>query len=264
VALLPTLITLGNGVCGMMSIFRTAQALLGNERLYQQAAWLILVAMIFDALDGFVARLTRTASSFGAMLDSLCDLVTFGVAPAFLVFGLTRAPGTPDLIRDQVIPTVAVLYAMCALIRLARFTVETAPDESSHREFAGLPSPAAAGIVAGAVLASFSSELRSISPSTTTILSGALPGLTLATAVLMVSRVKYAHVINKLLRGKHRFVTLIEISLAVALAVIFREIAIFTAFAAYGLTGPAFWIRRRLSRKPLPPSAQPEKDRTLP
>lgn len=250
VALLPTLITLGNGVCGVAAIFKIGLALQGgkSELYFKQAAWLILVAMIFDALDGFVARMTRTTSSFGAMLDSLCDLVTFGVAPGFLVFGVTRTSGGPGFVRDQVIPAVGVLYAMCALIRLARFTVETTPDESSHREFAGLPSPAAAGIVAAGVLASMSRQVPSADARM--IVASAIPGLALASAVLMVSRVKYAHVINKLLRGKHRFVTLIEITLAVTLAVMFGEAAIFLAFFGYGITGPLFWVKRRVSRKP--------------
>lgn len=263
VALLPTLITLGNGVCGVAAIFKIGLALQGDksELYFKQAAWLILIAMIFDALDGFVARMTRTTSSFGAMLDSLCDLITFGVAPGFLVFGVTRTPGGPDFVRDQVIPAVGVLFAMCALIRLARFTVETTPDESSHREFAGLPSPAAAGVVAAAVLASLSRQV--LSADLKIAIAGAVPGLALATAVLMVSRVKYAHVINKLLRGKHRFVTLIEITLAVTLAVMFKEAAIFLAFFGYGLSGPLFWVKRRLSRKP-GASPAPEKDKNVP
>lgn len=263
VALLPTLITLGNGVCGVMAIFKVGMALHGDrvEGNFQSAAWFILGGMVFDALDGFAARMTRTTSTFGAMLDSLCDLVTFGVAPGFLIFGLTRSADGPAFIRDQVIPAIGVLYAMCALIRLARFTVETTPDESSHREFAGLPSPAAAGIVAAAVLASMSKQMHEISM--TSAIAGALPGLAFASAVLMVSRVKYAHVINKLLRGKRRFVTLVEIGLAVTLVVIFREVAFFLAFLGYGMMGPLLWVKRRVVRKPAAAPA-PEKDRNLP
>jgi CDP-diacylglycerol--serine O-phosphatidyltransferase len=257
IALLPTLITLGNGICGVMAIFKIGTGMTEHlDKHFTAAGWLILGGMVFDALDGFVARMTRTTSSFGAMLDSLCDLVTFGVAPGFLVFGVTRSAGGPELVRDHVIPAIGVLFAMCALIRLARFTVETTPDESSHREFAGLPSPAAAGIVAGAVLASLYQPFKELGVAP--VITGSVPGLALASAVLMVSRVKYAHVINKLLRGKHRFVTLVEIALAVTLAVIFREAAFFLAFFAYGLTGPLFWIKRRVSRKPATaPAATP-------
>ena len=122
IALLPTLITLGNGVCGVVAIFKTGQYMAGgNEKIAQAAAWFILAGMIFDALDGFVARLTRTTSSFGAQLDSLCDLVTFGVAPGFLVFAATRGQ-FPDF-WERPVQIVGGLFAMCALIRLARFTV---------------------------------------------------------------------------------------------------------------------------------------------
>ena len=108
-----------------------------------------------------------------------------------------------------------------------------------------------------------SRQLHEIDVNVTLVIASALPGLTLATAILMVSRVKYAHVINKLLRGKHRFVTLVEISLAVTLAVIFREIAFFLAFLGYGIMGPLLWVKRRASRKPVP-VAPPEKDKSLP
>jgi len=258
VALLPTLITLGNGVCGVVAIFKIGEYMAGGPlRVAQQAAWLILVAMIFDALDGFVARLTRTASSFGAQLDSLCDLITFGVAPGFLTYAVTR----PDVNEFWARPVqaVCVLYAMCALIRLARFTVETTPDESAHREFAGLPSPAAAGVMASAVLPAVMPA--DWAPSVARTVHHALPGLALATGILMVSRVKYAHVVNRVLKGRRPFVTLVEIALAVTLFIVFREFAFFIAFFGYAVTGPLFWLKKRLFRKPVPQGQQPEERR---
>ncbi|HEX7901612.1 MAG TPA: CDP-diacylglycerol--serine O-phosphatidyltransferase [Planctomycetota bacterium] len=252
VALLPTLITLGNGVCGVAAIFRIGMGLGENDpKYFYAAAWLILAAMIFDALDGFVARLTKTTSGFGAQLDSLCDLVTFGVAPGFLVFAVSRQTLHIGASHpwDRPVQAVCVLYAMCALIRLARFTVETTPDESSHREFAGLPSPAAAGVVASAVLP------VKVFPEIAPFITQALPGLALAAGILMVSRVRYSHVINRLLRGRRPFVTLIEIALVAVLAVIFREFAFFLAFFLYAATGPLLWLKRRLFRKPAAPLA---------
>ena len=247
IALLPTLITLGNGVCGVVAIFKIGEYMAGGpDRVAQQAAWLILAAMVFDALDGFVARLTRTASSFGAQLDSLCDLITFGVAPGFLTYAVTRNVVNEPWARP--VQAVCVLYAMCALIRLARFTVETAPDESAHREFAGLPSPAAAGVMASAVLPAVT--LAKYAPGLTEVVRQALPGLALATGVLMVSRVKYAHVVNRVLKGRRPFVTLVEITLVVALFIVFREFAFFIAFFGYAVTGPLFWLKKRVSRKP--------------
>jgi CDP-diacylglycerol--serine O-phosphatidyltransferase len=239
-------------VAGVVAIMKIGQGLAQPDRFshFQQAAWCILGAMIFDALDGFVARMTRTASNFGAQLDSLCDLISFGVAPAFLTFALTRdVPG----FWARPVQAVCVLYSMCALIRLARFTVETTPDESAHREFAGLPSPAAAGVVAAAVLPS--RFLDSTYPEVLAAIRASLPGLALATGILMVSRVRYVHVVNKLLRGRRPFVTLIEISLVAALLYQFQEFAFFIAFFGYALSGPALWVKRRLVRPKSPPEA---------
>ena len=258
IALLPTLITLGNGVCGVVAIFKTGQFMAaGNERTAQAAAWLILAAMVFDALDGFVARLTRTASSFGAQLDSLCDLITFGVAPAFLTYAMTR--NTVEDFWARPVQAVCVLYAMCALIRLARFTVETTPDESSHREFAGLPSPAAAGVLASAVLPT--AALSSWSPPLAAVIPHMLPGLALATGILMVSRVKFAHVVNRVLKGKRPFITLVEIVIAAILFNVFREFAFFIAFFGYALSGPLLWMKKQLFRRPAVPAAAPPQER---
>jgi len=258
IALLPTLITLGNGVCGVVAIFKTGQYMAGgNEKIAQSAAWFILAGMIFDALDGFVARLTRTTSSFGAQLDSLCDLITFGVAPAFLTYAMTR--NTVSDFWARPVQAVCVLYAMCALIRLARFTVETTPDESAHREFAGLPSPAAAGVMASAVLPAVA--LYDLAPSLSNIIQNSLPGLGLATGILMVSRVKYAHVVNRVLKGKRPFITLVEIALVIALFSVFREFAFFIAFFGYAVTGPLFWMKKHLLRRPAAATPAPE-DRT--
>jgi len=249
IALLPTLITLGNGVCGVVAIFKIGEFMAGGPvRVAQQAAWLILVAMVFDALDGFVARLTHTASNFGAMLDSLCDLVTFGIAPGFLTYAMTREDVlAPNNFWARPVQAVCVLYSMCALIRLARFTVETAPDESAHREFAGLPSPAAAGVMAAAFLPAVQLDWA---PGLVKSIHAALPGLALATGILMVSRVKYAHVVNRVLKGRRPFITLIELALVIALFFLFREFAFFIAFFGYAVTGPLFWIKKRLFRKP--------------
>ena len=107
------------------------------------AGWLIFLAMIFDALDGHVARLAKTTSDFGAQLDSLCDVVTFGVAPAFLL--VKMCPGF-TFNHSQMVWIIAAAYACCAALRLARFNVET-DDEDDHMNFSGLPSPAAASVV---------------------------------------------------------------------------------------------------------------------
>jgi CDP-diacylglycerol--serine O-phosphatidyltransferase len=237
-------------VCGVAAIYMIGMGLDSHkDKYFHSAAWAILVAMIFDALDGFVARLTRTASPFGAMMDSLCDLITFGVAPSFLVFALSRGlDSTRDSWMERVILAICILYAMCALIRLARFTVETTPDESAHREFAGLPSPAAAGVVASAVLPSRLHE--TLGPEFVRVSGVILPGLALAAGLLMVSRVKYDHVVNRVLKGRRPFITLVEITLVGVLVYLFKEFAFFLGFFGYAVSGPVGWLKNRILRKP--------------
>src|SRR6185369_13231770 len=95
----------------------------------------------------YVARLSRTASKFGGELDSLCDAVSFGVAPAFLVLKL--GPGwEPSRFLHQLLAGIAALYLACTVLRLARFNVDNTPDPSGHKRFRGLPSPGAAGCIA--------------------------------------------------------------------------------------------------------------------
>src|SRR5271163_2766120 len=102
--------------------------------------------MVFDMLDGYVARLSKTASDFGGELDSLCDVVSFGVTPAFLLLKL--GPGWDVPLWHQLLAGIAALYFACTALRLARFNVENNPDPSSHKRFRGLPSPGAAGCIA--------------------------------------------------------------------------------------------------------------------
>src|SRR5262249_35897720 len=95
IAIIPTLLTLGNGVCGFAAILCASRipagASVGADPNFALAGWLIIAAMLFDGLDGYVARLSRTASKFGGELDSLCDAISFGVAPAFLLLRLGPA-----------------------------------------------------------------------------------------------------------------------------------------------------------------------------
>src|SRR5207248_7895554 len=102
--------------------------------------------MVFDVFDGLAARLSRSASNFGGQLDSLCDAISFGAAPAFLLLRLGPSAEKPFL--HQTLAVIATLYVLCAVLRLARFNVENTPDPASHKRFRGLPSPAAAGCLA--------------------------------------------------------------------------------------------------------------------
>lgn len=267
IALLPTVLTLINGICGFYAIIRIAQGLIeagkGNtSNHFHFAAMLILIAMVFDALDGRVARMTKTASNFGAQLDSLCDLVTFGVTPAFLVYAVSQSD---SFLPGRVLEIVSILYLMCALIRLARFNVETDTSEKSHMVFAGLPSPAAAGVIASAVIPwTAFPELGLLRDFSEYILK-ALPIITVGLALLMVSRVAYIHLGNQFLRGVRPFVTLIEFMLLAVVLALLHEFAFFLAFMGYAMVGPTLWIKNRLLRKrnPEKPSTKLDTDDSL-
>src|SRR5437879_2357709 len=110
------MLTLGNAVCGFAAIACANKVDPSNadtNNFFARSGWLIIAAMVFDALDGYVARLSRTASNFGAQLDSLCDAISFGVAPAFLVLKLGPTWETPQL--HQIVSVIATLYMVCAI-----------------------------------------------------------------------------------------------------------------------------------------------------
>ncbi|MCF6284602.1 MAG: CDP-diacylglycerol--serine O-phosphatidyltransferase [Candidatus Hydrogenedentes bacterium] len=149
---LASVMTTMNLYCGIASIF----ASIGSE--FEKAAVFILVGIIFDTLDGAVARITKSTSDFGKELDSLCDIVTFGVAPGVLVF----CSYLPDSVTLHQVLTdnqesiigrtgsyMAIVYIICAALRLARFNTFQA-ERSDY--FTGLPSPAAGGLLASFIL----------------------------------------------------------------------------------------------------------------
>jgi CDP-diacylglycerol--serine O-phosphatidyltransferase len=150
IAILPTLLTLGNAVSGFAAI-AFASRIERNATpeeisfYFRFAGALIVLAMLFDALDGYVARLSKSASDFGAQLDSLCDAISFGVAPAFLLLRLGQVDWAESELARYAVAVVAGLYVVCTILRLARFNLETTTDPASHKRFKGLPSPAAAG-----------------------------------------------------------------------------------------------------------------------
>ncbi len=225
IAVLPSLLTLGNLVCGFHAIRFAA------DGRFMSAAWLVFLAMVFDALDGKVARLTGASSQFGAELDSLADVVSFGIAPAFIVAMLTAAVQSE---HQRLVWLSCMVYAVCAALRLARFNVETGPDEESHRFFRGLPSPAAAGqVVALVVLHYYLKEQFGFYA-----VRHVIPAAAFTAGVLMVSRIRYPHVVNIYLGGHHAFADVVFVVIVVLLMATIKELtlaAAFTLFTAAGL-----------------------------
>lgn len=249
-AVLPSLLTLGNAVCGFGAI--TYAAKVGPERGSTQdlyvAALLVFAAMIFDALDGPVARLSKQTSDFGAQLDSLCDAISFGVAPGFLMLKFA------DVFPARIQWVIGVLYMLCAVLRLARFNVLKASSADPDM-FVGLPSPAAAGTVASLVVVGpalqrwTGEQMSEFSQSTGQFLlkatEASLPMVTLAVACLMVSRVRYPHLFNQLFKGRRSFRHLVKLIFALVIVFAVHELAVPLIFCYYALSGPCRWLYLR-------------------
>src|SRR5882762_9931472 len=205
---LPSLATLGNAICGFGAIYIAGldPATAGSDSLTQffafhrftAAAYLIFLAMVFDALDGRLARFTRHTTDFGGQLDSLADVISFGVAPPFLALQLFRHEiiNLPVAV-SRLIWAFGAIYLSCAALRLARFNVSNEHGEQHHFSFLGLPSPGAAGTVAAFVLMQQALEAHSRwMPSlgtTVRVCIWLLPPIVLMTGLLMVSALRYPH-----------------------------------------------------------------------
>ena len=240
IGVLPSLMTLGNLLCGFISMMQTA-----NGR-YEMAAWLILAAMIFDALDGKLARMTKGTSNFGAELDSLSDMITFGAAPAFLAAFMSSS------LRSKLAWVVGAMFLISVALRLARFNVETQPGEEHHRYFKGLPSPAGAGFVASLVILHFDLLQQGYEIE---FIVKALPYLTLAISVLMITGVRYLHVLNTVLKDQKPFEYLAQLVFLVVFAALTYPFSVPLLFGVYVVSGP-FTTLRMLLTKPVAATAQ--------
>lgn len=253
IAVFPTLFTLGNLVCGFFAVVVASRVDapksvtpemvdLNNVAL---SAWLIFVAMIFDGLDGYVARLSRATSDFGAQLDSLCDVVSFGVAPAFLLVKI--CPQFAFMHREAVW-IIAASFAVCAALRLARFNVETG-DDDSHLYFTGLPSPAGAAAIAGFAIMFYTlqkSEQRPMFADEIYVaLQTVLPLFAVLVALLMVSRIPYPHVVNQVFRGQRSFGHVVGLVFALVAVFVIKGYAVPIVCCAFVLGGPIrfYWQR---------------------
>jgi len=234
--LLPHLVTTAGLFFGFTAIL---QAFAGA---FDRAALYILLAAVCDALDGRLARLARSASRFGLEYDSIADIVSFGVAPAALAYS---AGGLDELGRKGLVLTF--LYTVGAALRLARFNV--APSRFPGR-FEGMPSPAAAGIVAATQwFVSFLAENDLGVHASPWVVA---PGVALL-GLLMVSRVPYRSF--KEIDLRHSYGTLVVVVFALLLLIQEPSVTLFAIGIGYGLSGPIEWLWRRAARRPLPEAA---------
>lgn len=266
ITVLPSLITILNGICGFAAIVFASKGV--SEMSYHKlhtssfamAGYMILLAMIADMLDGRVARMSKSTSSFGGQLDSLCDIISFGVAPAFLMLKIleTKLAGFTDTnlffvnFLERFIWLAAAAYISCAAIRLARFNVENEEDESAHMSFVGLPTPAAAGVVVSLIIFHQETLFEIFAKDTKSyivfenLIIYSLPFLVLACAILMVGRIRYQHVLNRYVKGKKPLAYLLICLVVIGLIIWIRQIALVLGFCGFAAGGSVKWLYHKV------------------
>ena len=236
--LLPNLFTSAALFAGFYAI---VQAMNSN---FEQSAIAIFIAMVLDGLDGRVARMTNTQSAFGAEYDSLSDMVSFGVAPALIMYVWALKPmGKLGWIG-------AFIYCACAALRLARFNTKLDDEHQDKRYFQGLPSPASAALLAGFVWVSYEYNIDGRE-----IFFGAIQikwlawGLTVFAAGSMVSDFKFYSGKDINLKESVPFVAILAILMAFVLVSYSPPEVLFTVVLVYALSGYYIWAKSKLSRK---------------
>jgi len=278
IPVLPTLLTLGNLVCGFIAIARLVDALqlasteggpfdphFANQVL--GAAWLIVGAMLFDAFDGRVARIMGQSSAFGSQLDSLADVVSFGLAPALMAKvayeHTMESIGHPY--HHNIVTLLCSLYLIGAALRLARFNVASESDEP-HDTFLGLPSPAAAYAVITTCLfvligrGEIGLEADLADQIGVRLLRG-LPYVAALLGLLMISRVRYVHLFQRYVRPRARSSTIFKLVIVGWLVAWFYEWLLYAGALVYVIGGLILWLRTRSRGGPLdalPPPWDPD------
>ena len=239
--ILPNLFTTAALFAGFYAVIAAMQ----ND--FEVAALSIFVALIFDGLDGRIARMTNTSSAFGAEYDSLADMVSFGVAPALIAFQWALADlGKPGWIA-------AFVFTAGAALRLARFNTQV--GIADKRYFQGLPSPAAAAVIASVVWIFAEVELTPFTESLMLV-------LTIFTGLMMVSNFRYYSFKEFNLKHKVPFIALLGVVLAFVIVSIDPPLVLLAFFAVYLISGPVVTLvqlnKARKNRKRQPKAEQKE------
>lgn len=237
--LLPNLFTTANLFAGFYAI---VAAMAGR---FEAAAVAIFIAIIMDGIDGRVARMTNTQSDFGKEYDSLVDMVSFGLAPALVMYKFALQP------LGKLGWLAAFVYAAAAALRLARFNTQA--GTLGKRYFQGLASPAAAALLGGFIWFCVEAELLGSD------LRWLASVLTVAAGLLMVSNVRYRSFKDVDLKGKVPFVYIIAIVLVFVLISMNPPTVLFGLFLVYAVSGPVLtlWLRRERRRQRKPPGSEP-------
>ncbi len=239
--LLPSFFTAANLFFGFLAIIRCIQARYCivsdsmSAEFYTQAVWFVLLSGICDSLDGRIARLGGKESLFGKEFDSIADAVSFGVAPALLVFFMILSPSEQFPFFRQVGWIIGFIYLLCAGVRLARFNVITHPllpkseQDKNNYDFSGLPVPAAAGVIVSLVLVLNQYDLRA--------LTLALPPLMLLIAWLMISNIRYPSFKKVDWNTQTKLKTFITSIVILALISLVKDLALSVIFLSYVFYG---------------------------
>ena len=226
---LPNLLTTASLFAGFYSIIASVQ-----EKFYI-AAVAILVSVVFDSLDGRVARMTNSTSKFGAEYDSLSDLIAFGMAPALMAYIWAMS------FYGKLGWMAGFLFVLCGALRLARYNIQIGLIES--RVFNGLPIPAAAGVIATTVI-----FLDDLGIDYGTFHSPFIMVLVIALSVLMVSNVKYYSGKDMKLFSRMRFVVFLLL-VGILLIIIYKpEVMFFVIFVGYAVSGPIWWLLKFIQK----------------
>lgn len=220
--LLPNLMTTAALFAGFYAVIA------GMQGHFEAGAIAIFVAMIFDGLDGRVARMTNSCSAFGAEYDSLADMISFGLAPALLVYQWALHD------YDKLGWLVAFIYTVGAALRLARFNTQV--GSADKRYFQGLPSPAAAALLAGLVWMVESNNIETGLEPLVAMLLTVLAGL------MMVSNVRFSSFKELDMKGKVPFVTLLVMVLLFVVITLKPAMILFLIFLVYAVSGPVLTL----------------------
>jgi CDP-diacylglycerol--serine O-phosphatidyltransferase len=216
--MLPTTVTMGNIICGFVSILCIL------EQKFEIAAWLIIASMALDAFDGRLARMMKSTSKTGAQLDTMADLVTFGIAPALLMIRVCTS--LPNIILWG----IGLFFMICSALRLARFNIQK--DEGTDipkNFFTGLPTTLSGGTIAQLVILDHFMQIRL----ETNIIPVLLPFVTFILGLFMISRIPFYNITGKIGLKQGIWAMILEFSAAILFFVITPELALSTTLSCY-------------------------------
>ena len=239
---LPSLFTAGNMAAGYYAITQSIQGSAADQSYFDRAALALGIAVLFDGLDGIIARLTHTTSDFGRELDSLADVITFGVAPSLLayVWGFRMLPVIAHShVREQIVHIgvfACFIFLICGATRLARFNISVNPQPRNpgrpgKKYFVGMPIPAGAGVISSVI------HFQRGSPIDNPWVAAVWVGLLLVTSFLMVSNWRFWSAKEITSGGRHPFQLVAVIAVVGALIVLYSEYMLLILAMAYLVSG---------------------------